>query len=347
MMYSLREAILMAVESGGGGGGGSSSGGTGGGGGSTPPPPSSGGSGSSQADAFADDDNDASGETLEERFGSGPDTDNQYWWQDAVVGKMIDDIKAVASQYDMDLDFLLGWFDGQQLNLINYLQNNVIDMSTAPGMSGGVAPGFYGTPAGVNSLFGHARNWLGARFPGLLDAFSGVGASGSGRGRSGGGRGGAGGPTPDQIRAQFDLDELSDAANTMWRGLVLEDAPAARAMAKAYVEAIVANPEQKLDFEQFVLKQIRDTSRYKVIYKNKPASMSEQQFLQPIFQQVSQTLGAGFGEQVADITINQARLGTSPAQLQQRLQREDQVQTSAPFLQNLGQRMSGFRGVLK
>ena len=58
---------------------------------------SSGSSGADQASAFAGDDDEP--DTLEERFGSGPESDNEFWWQDAVVEKMIDDIKAVASQY--------------------------------------------------------------------------------------------------------------------------------------------------------------------------------------------------------------------------------------------------------
>jgi hypothetical protein len=299
---------------------------------------SPGSSGAQQAAAFGSPDDKP--DTLEERFG------DEFFWQEAVVDKMIDDIKAVASQYDMDLDFLLGWFGGQQLNLINYLQKNVIDLNEAPGAIG-LGPGFFtNTPAGINQLFAHARTWLGARFPALLDAFSGVGSSGSGRGRGRSGSGAAG-PTPDQIRAQFDVKELTEAANTIWRGLLLEDMPNATAAANAYVEQIVANPEQKLDFESFVLGQVRNTSRYKVMYRNKPAAMTEQQFLMPIFQQVQQTLGPGYGTQVADITVNAARLSSSPQQLSERLMREQQVQTSSPYLQRLAQRVTEIKDVLR
>ena len=103
-----------------------------------------------------------------------------------------------------------------------------------------------------------ALDWIGAK-----DArFHGMVAGGGGSRSSGGGGRGRGGPTAAEIRAKFDLDELADAVEDQWYSALLTHAPDARGLARAYVDQVVANPQQKLDFNTFVEKRIENTSRY-------------------------------------------------------------------------------------
>ena len=150
-----------------------------------------------------------------------------------------------------------------------------------------------------------------------------------------------------QIRAQFDLDQLTQAVNDMSRGLVLADEKNARSIAKAYVNAIVSNPEQELDFETYVRKQILATPRAKLIYKTKPQSLSEEQYLQPYVQAAQSRIGAGYGEQLANIATAGAQLNSDPAAYEARLNRTSQVQNSSPYLQALGEQISSLKGVLR
>ena len=52
------------------------------------------------------------------------------FWQDAVIGRIQDDIKALSKTYDTDLGYITGWFNGQQGNLINYLSNTVLGQAS-------------------------------------------------------------------------------------------------------------------------------------------------------------------------------------------------------------------------
>lgn len=275
-----------------------------------------------------------------------PDSFNEDdFWQNAVIGKVESDIKAVAKKYEMDLDFLLGWFDGQKDNLINYLDNKVVNSGRIEGADPqrpfrvGASPM---DPEGMQVLFDAAQLWIGQYFPGFRDAITAELPSTSGRRGRGSGR-----PTAAEIRAQFDMDALIEAVNQMSRGLILTEFDSARAVAKSYVDAIVANPEQKLDFETFARARILNSPRAKVIYKDKPEALSHEQFLQPYVQAASQMIGPGHGNQLANIATGGARLGADPNAFRARLQRTRQVQSSTPFLSKLGDRVSGLKQVLR
>lgn len=280
----------------------------------------------------------------------------QFSWQHAAVNKIYDDIKVVAKNFDMDLDHLIGWFDGQQNNMLNWIQAQMNKLNAVFGPlpvgpagaggqrviddAGGFRINLADTPEGMNHIFDLARQWVSMYWPGFRDAvlMKPPGSSGGGRRR---------GPTAAEIRAQFDLDQLTRLVDEMSRALVLAEEPNARAIATAYVDAIVKDPKQELDFETFVRNRILSTARAKMIYRNKPESMSEEQYLQPYVAAFQSRVGPGFGDQLADTAIAGARLGASPDAFEQRLNRTRQVQTSTPFLSKMGQRLSNFRQVLR
>lgn len=299
-----------------------------------------GGGGSDPVQDFIDKISGGPADTVEEEF------DEVFFWQDAVVGKIQDDIKAVSKKFDMDLDYLNGWFEGQKVNLLNHLQSNYLDVDfgdspiTRQHDIRALDPN---NPGDVQHLFNAARLWVGQFFPGFRDAINLKAPSGSGRRGSSGRRR----PSAAEIRAQFDVDELTDVVNQMSRAFLVEEADDARAIAKSYVDAIVGNPEQKLDFETFARKRLLAKPKAKVIYQNKPEGLSEEQFLQPFVQAAQQRIGPGFGDQLQRVATGGARLGASPQAFQQRLERTRQVQTSTPFLSKLGERMNNFAGVLR
>jgi hypothetical protein len=128
---------------------------------------------------------------------------------------------------------------------------------------------------------------------------------------------------------------------------VIAEAKDARAIANAYVNAIVKNPEQQLDFETFARERILSTPRAKAIYKDKPEGLSHEQFLQPYVQAAQQMIGPGYGDQLADIATGGARLQASPGAFRTRLERTSQVRTSAPYMAKLTEQLRGIKDVLR
>jgi len=196
------------------------------------------------------------------------------------------------------------------------------------------------TKAGAEYLADYGRRWLEGKISGL--DFS-VDLPGPGSGRTGS-RGSAG-PTAEDIRAAYDLDELAKGANTLWQGWLLEDAQDPRGMARAYVDAIVSTGgKQKIDFTEFIRGRAKDTSRWASVYGRKPESMTEEQFLQPYFQAASQLINP---RDAANVAIQGAQFGASAQQFNERLKREDSVTGSAPFINSMQEKMGAVSGILK
>lgn len=283
--------------------------------------------------------------TLEETFSL------EFSWQKAVTDKIARDIKYVADILDMDLDHLMGWYNGKKVDMLTWIQKQMDTLNRRQ------PPDVYrgndarrvadtgsrldiNTPEGIEQVFDLARSWVSSYFPGFRDVLM---MEIPKRPTGGGSRG----PTAAEIRAQFDLDHLTQLVNEMSQGLVLAEEPNARKIAKAYVDAIVANPKQELDFGTYARSKIMGTARAAVIYKHKPEGISEEQYLQPYVAAFQQMAGPGFGDQLADTATAGARLGASPAAFQQRMMRTSQVQTSSPFLTKMGQRLTNFSEVLR
>lgn len=151
--------------------------------------------------------------------------------------------------------------------------------------------------------------------------------------------------TPTEIRNQYDLTAMAGSVNDVWRLLLLESNPDARQMASDYVEAMVATRGEKaIDFETFIRERAKETARYASIYRKKPDSHSEEQFLQPYFQAAQQRLRP---MNAARTAIGGAQFGADAGTFQARLDRSNESITSAPFIQALGARVESLNGVLK
>jgi len=167
------------------------------------------------------------------------------------------------------------------------------------------------------------------------------GVSGEGVRKSGGSRG----PTAADIRNRFDLNQLSDEANNIWRSMLLTEPADGRAMARSYIEAVVGSKgEKKIDFTTFIKNKARDTARYASIYQGKDPSLSEEAFLTPFFNTARQVVAPN---QAADIAVGGAQFGADPTSFAQRLKRTDAVTGSAPFINELEGRMRGLTDILK
>lgn len=197
-----------------------------------------------------------------------------------------------------------------------------------------------GTAQGNKALLDFARNWVQLRNPATQGVWQ-VGA-----GKKGGGGGSGRGITPQDIRNKFDLDQLAARAQALNRTFLLTELDDPRALARQYVDAVVATMGEKaIDFDEFVKGKIRQTGRYASIYRNKPKAMSEEQYLQPYYNTAVQVLGAT--DEAANIAIGGAQFRASGQSYQARLQRTASVQASAPFITALEQRMRGVSKVLR
>lgn len=194
------------------------------------------------------------------------------------------------------------------------------------------AMNFLTTPEGFNELLTYSRWWWGSKIPGVADVWGGTsspsGGSGSGR-----------------ARPSFDLAQLANRVTDLYRAYLMTEPEGARGKAQAYVDAVLRNPDQPLDFDTFILGHyIQKEARYASIYRDKPESMSEQQFLGPYVSLASQVLRP---KNQASAAIGGAQFGASAQQFQDRLTRSNEFRTSSPFLNSLEGRMRSLRGVLK
>lgn len=196
------------------------------------------------------------------------------------------------------------------------------------------------TLKGMQEMVDFARNWMSTK-----TGFDLVAAPRSGGSRGRGGGGGRSGPTEEDLRNQFDLDELAEGINNMNRGLVLEEHADAKGLARKYVDAIVATKgEKKIDFETYVRGKIEGTSRFKNIYAHKPESVSAEAYIQPYLQAAMQM---GTPDEAAEVAIGGAQFGASAESFRQRLNRTENATGSAPYINQLEARMNNVSSVLR
>lgn len=82
---------------------------------------------------------------------------------------------------------------------------------------------------------------------------------------------------PDE---QYDRNQLKNTATGMVTQLLLDDNPNfVNKVTADYVDYRIANPGSKVEFNSYVFNAIKNTGRYKMIYKNKPLGMTEQQYI--------------------------------------------------------------------
>ena len=177
----------------------------------------------------------------------------------------------------------------------------------------------------------HALNFFGSRLPFSVNPDDDGGGGSRGRRYRVGSGSGRRGPTPDEIRAMFDIDALADRVNQLSRMFLIQDHKDPRKVAQAYVEAIVATQaQQEIDFDTFVEKELKKDPRWNVIFAAKPDGMDEQMWIQRYVQQVSSMLGGG--DESTQIAFEMAALGADPGGVQERLGRTRAVRSSSNWV---------------
>jgi hypothetical protein len=261
-------------------------------------------------------------DTIEDVFGPDP-----FEWQRSVIAALQRDMRVAGKDLGYSQDVIDGLVAQYALPILNHLD----------GMLRGWDLPAPRSALHYNMLLGHAKTFFASK-SGLgqqLLNFREQGPTGPRGPRK---------PTADEIRQSFDLDQLSSAVTDAYQGMILDDPKDPRAVARAYVEAIVANPEQKLDFQTFVEGRVKQEPRYQMIYKNKPRGMSDAQFLQPYVQQAMQRLRP---QNVAEVSRAGAQLGASPDAFRANLDIQRESQVSAPFITGMERRITELGGVFK
>ena len=144
----------------------------------------------------------------------------------------------------------------------------------------------------------------------------------------------------------FDVDQLTDAATNIWRAYNVEEPAKAKQLAQSYIDTIVATRgEKEIDFETFVVNQVKKSDRYKVLYQNKPDGITELAYIQPFVQ--SATMVMGGGNAMNDVVAGGAALGANADSFRGRLARTDEAKNTTSFTNDLENRMRAVKGVLR
>lgn len=78
----------------------------------------------------------------------------------------------------------------------------------------------------------------------------------------------------------YDKNQLKNTATGLVSQLLLDDNEQfVNKVTADYIDYKIANPGKQIDFNSYVYTQIKNTGRYKMLYKNKPLGLTEQQFL--------------------------------------------------------------------
>jgi hypothetical protein len=239
-------------------------------------------------------------------------------------------------------------FDSYSASMLGYIEQEVIGSGFLEQITGKQwSPGDPIPTWGQDVLTKFGRNWLSGQDTAIKGIFA-PNVFGDGvpkqPGRGGGG-GGARKLTAAEIRAQFDMDQLASTVTDLWRSTLLEEPRNARAIAKSYVDAVVATGgEQKIDFQTFVDKQMDTTPRSASLYRDKPPGMSKAQFMQPYVQAAAQHLRP---TNVNETARAGAQLGASPGAFRDRLARSNEVRSSSPFITAMEGRMTELSKVFR
>jgi len=277
--------------------------------------------------------------TVSEEFSAG-----QFTTLELIENVVLRDLLSNAEALGYTEEAVAAWYEQNKQGLMEYIDGEVI-----PAMieATGVVWDGSGGPMQFEVLTKFARNYLtGVDESGTIHKLFNPNLAGANTNRRtvGGGGGGTGALTPEQIRAQFDLDQLSNMALDQYRGLLFDEPKNARAIAKAYVDMIVSNPDQKVDYATFVREQVKREPRYAALYRNKPQGMTEEQYFQPYVQAATQFLRPN---EVGDAAAGAAQLGSSQQTFRERMGRTESTTGSSPFIQSFEKRLEDVRGVFK
>ena len=259
--------------------------------------------------------------TKEETF-----EEKNFSWQDAIVSGLQRDIRAAAKDAGYNQDLADGIIDQYALQTVNHLEGIINGWDL-------VGPR---TALHYNMLLDHARTFLSSKSDMARHFFlTDPGEKPDRRGEV---------ATAAEIRASFDMDQLSRSVTQTYQGMLFDEPRDPRGLARAYVDQIVAHPDQKLDFESYVLTQIEKEPRYATIYAHKPAGMTAGQFMAPYMNAASQVLRPGNAGEAARAG---AQLGSSPDAFREKLGRSRESQVSSPFITGMENKITQLGNLFK
>lgn len=273
-------------------------------------------------------------------YGGGADDDKLTPWQEYVVNYVEGEVMKWVERRGLDVDSWMTWYAYNINDMLAYVDREWYQPSVADAGQN-LYPGWEHSPGGLMTLGKAGFSWLqnqdhtkaitpaGGVVPGALPRFPG---GGGGRGR--------GGPTA----ADFDLDELTEGVQNMWRAYLLTENPNARSLAQQYVNAIVSNPNKKLDFTTFVLGKIRGTSRHRAIYSGKPEHMEEREFMSNYMQIAMQYLQPGNAD---DVAIMGAQMGADPTAFRGLVSNQREVRNTSPWITGFENRLTELKGLFR
>ena len=224
-------------------------------------------------------------------------------------------------------------------NVRGIMGNDRLEDQTSVVVNGKLNPH---TPDGLFAIYQQSLAYIDTQMPGFSQALAGTGG--------GGGGGGARGPSAQDIRNQFDIGQLTDAAMNLGRTYLVEDINDAKQIAMQYVDEVVSSMGKKqLDFKTFVINRLRKKGRWGMMYDNKPEGLSEEAYIQPLVATAAAALGgsAGDNQAIGQVVGGAAALGGSGQGLVARLQREDAVRNTSGFITGLEDRLRGISGLLR
>lgn len=250
-------------------------------------------------------------------------------WQEALRGTLQGLVKSFSDELGMYPGMAEQWIQANFSSLLRYLKRDVmLDEGSV---------GYYTRSArGLTALTNISLQWISGRIPGMQDAMNNQG---------GGGGGGVGKPV--DIRAQFDLSQLASEVTKMSRGYLLQEHKDPRGLARAYVDAVVKNPDQNLDFQTFVVDHLKANPRWGTLYKHKPAALDELQYIGQYTSVGQQMLGANSGQDWSGEQAHAMALGADPQAWNERLERSNSYTSQAPFIAKLEAKVSGLSHILK
>lgn len=258
-------------------------------------------------------------------------------WVDNIYQQVLREAKKNLKDSGYTPEVIENWFEARKGALYDHLN------SWAQKIGEKRATNFPSSFSDMQMLEDSARRWFGARDnTGMISYAMGVGDDDAGGG--GGGGGSTATLTPEQIRAQYDVDSLARDATRIYQGLLFDEPRDSRAIASAYIDAIIKNPDQKLDWQTFVKGRVQNEARYNLIYKNKPKGMTEEQYFAPYVNSATQMLAP---REISSAVTGAAQLGASQGQFRERMARSDSATSSAPFITGFEKRMQDLAGVFK
>lgn len=261
--------------------------------------------------------------------------------------KMRTDIVSMAEKWAEDFGLpkfsFDAWVRDKIDGAINYVNANVFGRHNAHAASFPDFPIWTPqTPEDWGEIYDAARDYYSIELQ--FDLSQKPGGSDSGAGRRG-----PSGPSAEEIRNSFDEDAVTEAVGQQWRAYLVEEAPNARAIAKAYINDIVkTGGQQEIDFDQYVLGHIRKTEQYNTLYKRKLEGQSELQYLQPYIQSAMAVAGGGKNtRELTDLVTQGAALAQTPDEFRSRLARTDAAKNSRGFIGGLEERMRGINQLMR